>query len=236
MNQKKLNKNIADTQLEDTTESTMQQCRDKGLSYKLEIMDDENIYSVSFEGKLTEKDTKKILSEIRNCLYENTAGAIQKYLEQNNLVYSGFVSTRKPLKHTIVMEFAELFLNSGTCNSLDKYIGGTDIFCAIADHQKWISENCCQGCYFAVKIAHPIDKGLYQYHIIGQTFNYDETTGDESGYFAIRTNRDDGYLDNIVISDSEPVLSSFGCIDMLGILLNIDSIQTVEQIEKIAVK
>ena len=63
MNQKKLNKNIADTQLEDTIESTMQQCRDKGLSYKLEIMDDENIYSVSFEGKLTEKDTKKILSE-----------------------------------------------------------------------------------------------------------------------------------------------------------------------------
>ena len=236
MNQKNFNNNITGTQKEDTPESTMQQCRDKGLSYKLEIMDDENIHSVSFEGKLTEKDTKKILSEIRNCLYENTAGAIQKYLEQNNLVYSGFVSTRKPLKHTIVMEFAELFLNSGTCNSLDKYIGDTDIFYAIADHQKCISKNCCQGCYFAVKIVHPIDKGLYQYHIIGQTFNYDETTGDESGYFAIRTNRDDEYLDNIALSSGELLLPSFGCIDLPALLLDIDNIQTTEQVIEIAVK
>lgn len=49
MNQKNFNNNITGTQKEDTPESTMQQCRDKGLSYKLEIMDDENIHSVSFE-------------------------------------------------------------------------------------------------------------------------------------------------------------------------------------------
>ncbi len=43
MNQKKLKKNIADTQLEDTTESTMQQGRDCFLSYRFEIMEDNNI-------------------------------------------------------------------------------------------------------------------------------------------------------------------------------------------------
>ena len=236
MNQKNFNNNITGTQKEDAPKSIMQQDSNKFLSYMFEIMDDENIYSSLFNGNLTDEETRKMLESIQNCLYEKIPDAIQMYLDQNNLAYSGFVSTKKPLEHSKVMELAGSLLYPGSNSSLDSYFRNADTCYVIADHQKWISENCCQGCYFAVKIVHPIDKGLYQYHIIGQTFNYDETTGDESGYFAIRTNRNDGYLDNIVISDSEPVLPSSGCIDMLGILLNIDSIQTVEQIEKIAVK
>ena len=236
MNQKNFNNNITGTQKEDAPKSIMQQDSNKFLSYMFEIMDDENIYSSLFNGNLTDEETRKMLESIQNCLYEKIPDAIQMYLDQNNLAYSGFVSTKKPLEHSKVMELAGSLLYPGSNSSLDSYFRNADTCYVIADHQKWISENCCQGCYFAVKIAHPIDKGLYQYHIIGQTFNYDETTGDESGYFAIRTNRNDGYLDNIVISDSEPVLPSSGCIDMLGILLNIDSIQTMEQIEKIAVK
>ena len=236
MNQKNFTSNITSTQKEDTPESTMKQSRDSFLSYRFEIMGDDNIYYVSFNGKLTDEETRKMLESIQNCLYEKISDAIQMYLKQNNLAYSDFIATKKPLEHSKVMELAGSLLYPGSNSSLDSYFRNADTCYVIADHQKWISENCCQGCYFAVKIVHPIDKGLYQYHIIGQTFNYDETTGDESGYFAIRTNRNDGYLDNIVISDSEPVLPSFGCVDMLGILLNIDSIQTVEQIEKIAVK
>ena len=88
MNQKKLKKNIADTQLEDTTESTMQQGRDCFLSYRFEIMEDNNIYSVSFNGKLTDEETRKMLESIQNCLYEKIPDAIQMYLYQNNLAYS----------------------------------------------------------------------------------------------------------------------------------------------------
>lgn len=135
MNQKIFNKNIPSTQATYAPEKTMHQ--NSGLSYKFEIMDDKNIYSISFDGKLTEEEIKQMLSAMRNCLYENTADAIQKYLEQNNLVYSGFASTKKPLEHTIAMKFAELLLDSGTCSSLDRHIGNTDIFYAIADHQKW---------------------------------------------------------------------------------------------------
>jgi len=79
-------------------------------------------------------------------------------------------------------------------------------------------------------------KNLNQYHIIGQTFNYNETVCNESGYFAIRKNRNDVFLDNVIVSASEPVLPSFGCVDMTGILLNIDNIQTTEQVTKIALK
>jgi len=236
MNQKIFNQNITDTQVEDAPKSTRKQDRNSFSSYKLEIIDDENIYSICFNGKLTEEETQEMLKSIQNCLYENIADAIQKYLEQNNLIYYGFVFTRQPLEHTMAMEFAELLLVSGTCGSLDRHIGDTDIFYAITDYRKWISENCCQGCYFAVKITHSIDKDLYQYLIIGQTFNYDETTGDESGYFAIRTNREDGCLDNIALSSGWPVLPSFGCIDLVSLLLNIDNIQTIEQTKKTAVK
>ncbi len=237
MNQKNFKSNITGTQKEDAPKSIIQQDRDKGLlSYKFEIMDDDNIYSISFRGKLADGETKKILEATQNCLYEKIADCIQTYLKQHNIAYSYFISNKMPLNHTKAMELAELLLNSDNCSSFDSYFGNADTYYLIADHQKWVAENCCQGCYFAVKIAHPIDKGLYQYHIIGQTFNYDETTGDESGYFAIRTNRDYGYLDNIALSSGEPVLPPFGCVDIMSVLLSIDNIQTAEQIIEIAVK
>lgn len=235
MNKKESNKNTIGTP-KAKMPLTEQQGKNRFLSYKFKILDDENIYSISFDGKLTEEEIKEMLSAIRNCLYENTADAIQKHLKQNNLIYSDFVSTKKPLKHTMVMEFADLLLDSETCSSLDRHIGDTDIFYAIADHQKWISEDCCHGCCYTVKRIHSKINGLYQYHIIGQTFNYDEATGDEAGYFAIRRNRDSGFLDNIALSSDEPVLPVFGCIDLITLLSSIDNIQTAQQVIEIAVK
>ena len=236
MNQKKLNKNIADTQLEDTTESTMQQDRDSFLSYRFEIMEDDNIYSVSFNGKLTDEETRKMLEPIQNCLYEKIPDAIQMYLEQNNLAYSSFVSTKKPLEHSKVMELAGSLLYSGSNSSLDSYFGNADTYYLIVDHQKWVAENCCHGCYFAVKKTLTESESSCKYNIIGQTFRYNEVTDDENCYFAIRENKENELINNIALSSGEPVLPSFGCVDMMDILLNIDSIQTAEQVVKIALK
>ena len=236
MNQENLNKNITGTQVEDVLKCTMQQDKNRFLSYKFEIVDDENIYSISFEGNLTEEETQAMLESMQNCLYENIADAIQRYLKQNNLICSGFVSTKKPLEHTMAMELAELLLDSDICGSLSRHIGDTDIFYAIADHQKWTSENCCHGCYFAVKRTLSEAKSLCKYNIIGQTFNYNQITDDESAYFAIRENRDSELLYNNAESNSEPVLPTFGCVDMMNILLDIDNIKTAEQVIQIAVK
>ena len=236
MNQKKLKKNIADTQLEDTTESTMQQGRDCFLSYRFEIMEDDNIYSVSFNGKLTDEETRKMLEPIQNCLYEKIPDAIQMYLEQNNLEYSNFISSKMPLNHSKAMELAELLLNSDNCSSFNSYFENADTYYLIVDHQKWVAENCCQGCYFAVKKTFTEAESSCKYNIIGQTFKYNETTGDENCYFAIRENRNNVSLYNIVVSDSGPVLLSFGCVDIMSVLLSIDNIQTAEQMIEIAVK
>lgn len=236
MNQKNFNSNITSTQKEDTPESTMQQSRDSFLSYKFEIMEDDNIYYVSFNGKLTDEETRKMLESIQNCLYEKIPDAIQMYLEQNNLAYSNFVSTKKPLEHSKVMELAGLLLHSDDCSDFDRCFGNADICYLIADHQKWTAENYCHGCYFAVKKTLTKSESSCKYNIIGQTFNYNEINGDENGYFTIRESRNKEALYNIAVSDNGPVLPAFGCVDILGILLNIDNIQAIEQIEKIAVK
>ncbi len=237
MNQKNFKSNITGTQKEDAPKSIIQQDRDKGLlSYKFEIMDDDNIYSISFRGKLADGETKKILEATQNCLYEKIADCIQTYLKQHNIAYSYFISNKMPLNHTKAMELAELLLNSDNCSSFDSYFGNADTYYLIADHQKWVAENCCQGCYFAVKKTFTEAESSCKYNIIGQTFRYNEVTDDENCYFAIRENRNNGSLYNIVVSDSGPVLPSFGCVDIMSVLLSIDNIQTSEQVIEIAVK
>ncbi len=236
MNQKIFNKNITSTQATYAPERILQQNKNKGLSYKFEILDDENIYSISFDAELTLEETKNTLEAGRNCLYEKIADCIQIYLKQHNIIYSGFVSSKMPLNHNKTMELAELLLHSDNYSDFDSYFGNADTCYLIADHQKWTTENCYHGCYFAVKRSLTESESLCKYNIIGQTFRCNESNGDENCYFAIRKNRYNKSLYNIVISASEPVLPAFGCVDMLGTLLNIDSIQTVEQIEKIAVK
>ena len=236
MNQKNLNKNITGTQREDAPKSIIQKDRDKFLSYRFEVMGDDNIYSVSFNGKLTENEAKKLLAALRNCLYENMADCIQTYLEQHNLAYSGFISSKIPSEHNKVMELAELLLHSDRCSGFESYFGNADTYYLIMDHQKWDAENCCHGCYFAVKKTLTESESSCKYNIIGQTFRCNETTDDENCYFAIRENRNNGSLYNIVVSDSEPVLPSFGCVDIMSVLLSIDNIQTAEQVKKIAIK
>ena len=236
MNQKNFTSNITSTQKEDTPESTMQQSRDSFLSYRFEIMEDDNIYYVSFNGKLTDEETRKMLESIQNCLYEKISDAIQMYLKQNNLAYSDFIASRKPLEHSRTIELAKMFLHSENDSSLDIYTSNADIYYAIIDHQQLDNKNNCEGYYIVIKKTPALSKCQHKYNIIGQTFSYNEITDDEYGYFFIRENKSNGLMNNITMSSGEPVLPSFGCVDMLGILLNIDSIQTVEQIKKIAVK
>lgn len=236
MNQKNLNKNITCTHMEDATKSIIQQNRDRVLSYKFEIMEDDNIYSVSFNGKLTENEAKKLLAALRNCLYENMADCIQTYLEQHNLVYSDFISSKILSEHNKIMKLAELLLHSNECSDFSSYLGNDDTCYLIADYQKLIAENCCQGCNFVVKRTLSESESLCKYNIIGQTFNYNQITDDESAYFAIRENMNDELLYNIAVSKSEPVLPTFGCVDIMNILLDIDNIKTAEQTIQIAVK
>ena len=207
-----------------------------GLSYRSEIMDDVNIYSISFDAGLTQEETKKMLESVQNCLYEKTAGYIQKYLEQSNIAYTGFVASRKPLIHSRTMKLAELFLHSETCINLDNYTSNADIYYAIIDHQQSDNKGNCEGCYIVFQKTPVLSKCQHKYSIIGQTSSCNETNSDEYSYFAIRESKENELINNITMSSGEPVLPSFGCIDLISLLLNIDSMQTAEQVVKIALK
>ena len=234
MNQKTFNKNISSTQATYAPEKAM--LYNRGLSYRFEIMDDGNIYSISFNAGLTQEETKKILESIQNCLYEKAAGCIQIYLEQNNIAYTGFVASRKPLSHSKAMKLTELFLHSENCISLDTHTSNADIYYAIIDHQQSDNKGNCEGCYIVVQKTPVLSKCQHKYSIIGQTFSCSETNSEEYGYFAIRESKENELINNIALSSGEPVLPSFGCIDLPILLLNIDNIQRIEQVIEIAVK
>lgn len=234
MNQKTFNKNISSTQATYAPEKAM--LYNRCLSYRFEIMDDGNIYSISFNAGLTQEETKKILESIQNCLYEKAAGCIQIYLEQNNIAYTGFVASRKPLSHSKAMKLTELFLHSENCISLDTHTSNADIYYAIIDHQQSDNKGKCEGCYIVVQKTPVLSKCQHKYSIIGQTFSCSETNSEEYGYFAIRESKENELINNIALSSGEPVLPSFGCIDLPILLLNIDNIQRIEQVIEIAVK
>lgn len=234
MNQKTFNKNISSTQATYAPEKAM--LYNRGLSYRFEIMDDGNIYSISFNAGLTQEETKKILESIQNCLYEKAAGCIQIYLEQNNIAYTGFVASRKPLSHSKAMKLTELFLHSENCISLDTHTSNADIYYAIIDHQQSDNKGKCEGCYIVVQKTPVLSKCQHKYSIIGQTFSCSKTNSEEYGYFAIRESKENELINNIALSSGEPVLPSFGCIDLPILLLNIDNIQRIEQVIEIAVK
>ena len=234
MNQKTLKKNISSTQATYAPEKAM--LYNGGLSYRFEIMDDGNIYSISFDAGLTQEETKKMLESVQNCLYEKTAGYIQKYLEQSNIAYTDFVASRKPLIHSRTMKLAELFLHSENCISLDTHTSNADIYYAIIDHQQSDNKGNCEGCYIVFQKTPVLSKCQHKYSIIGQTFSCNETNSDEYSYFAIRESKENELINNIALSSGEPVLPSFGCIDLPTLLLNIDNIQRAEQVIEIAVK
>ena len=234
MNQKTFKKNISSTQATYAPEKAM--LYNGGLSYRFEIMDDGNIYSISFDAGLTQEETKKMLESVQNCLYEKTAGYIQKYLEQSNIAYTDFVASRKPLIHSRTMKLAELFLHSENCISLDTHTSNADIYYAIIDHQQSDNKGNCEGCYIVFQKTPVLSKCQHKYSIIGQTSSCNETNSDEYSYFAIRESKENELINNITMSSGEPVLPSFGCIDLISLLLNIDSMQTAEQVVKIALK
>lgn len=115
-------------------------------------------------------------------------------------------------------------------------MGNTNVCYVIMDHQQPVNKNNCEGCYISVQIVSVLHKKQYQYNIIGQKFSYDWTSGNEHGNFAIMTNKNSRYFHNLDASENRLIFPSFGCVDLTGLLLDIDNIQTIEQAEKIAMR
>ncbi len=203
-------------------------------TFFFEFGTDEGNYFVSFKGIIPEEEIKHILDAAHTQLYIKCAEAIHSYLDTRHLEYSDFTSGRTRLEHNIAMKAADSLLNDDACIFIDKQACDTNAYYAIMDYQSQNDNGCREGCYYAVSRTLTRQKCSYEYHIICQTFQYGEAGSNEHACFAIRRKEGGNYLRTLDQADGRPVLATFGCVDMLRLLVHIQSITTKQQAADLA--
>lgn len=205
----------------------------KQQKYRFDFGTDDKLYVITFNGKIPQRKIRKMLESVQNSSYGNMAGAIESYLEQHHLEYSNLVSIEIALEND-AMDWANHLLNSENCKKLDGNIEDADVFYAVMDYQNISPDRHCEGCYFAVgRLA--LGYREYKYNIIAQTC-FSKGISDEHGYLAIRESDGNGNLQDIIREEGDPTLPTFGCVDMMSLLLNIETIKTKEEVVKKAIK
>lgn len=204
------------------------------LTYRIAFGGDGSLYSVSFKAAMDRLEMNRVLAAAHNSLYEKLPEAIRHCLDSSCLEYSDFVSCAASMEHEKIMTFADILLHSSSCDSLDRLAGGADIYYGIMDHQRQTDTNYYEGCYYAVSRTVSGKNSTAEYHVIGQTFRYDTSSGMENSYFAIKKNDGCNSMRTLEETAGCPVLSLFGCVDVAGLLVNLFAITTKEQAAEIA--
>lgn len=202
--------------------------------YRFEFGIDEKIYSTQFKGEIPLGADKGILNEVRKHLLEESSGVIWSYLEHNHIGYSHFTSSIKALEHDRIMKQADFLLHSYSCSSMDEYLKEPSFYYASMDSQKHLTNSHCKGCYYVIKKISSVHNRMPHYKLIGQSF--DEHRDTSQGYFSIRENRNSHLFLDIDNTSGKLVLPSFGCVDTLNLLIDIDRIKNIEQAQKAAIR
>ena len=202
--------------------------------YRFDFGTDGKLYVVIFNAKIPQAELKKLLSSLGNCLYEKMPGAILLYLEQHQFEFSDYNSIEIPLEHHSVMEWAVYLIHSDTYGKVDGNLENADIYYAVMDYQDTTPDGGREGCYFTVQRT-VCGNGGFQHNAIVQTYFYNEGNCDENGHFVIRRSKD-GILNNIDSLKGRPALPTFGCVDLVSLLPNIENFQTKEDVLKTAIK
>ena len=91
-----------------------------------------------------------------------------------------------------------------------------------------------EGCYFAVTRT-TWGNGEPQHNAIVQAYLYHRETCEECGYFTIKKTIGN-VLYTIDSSEGKPALPTFGCVDMVALLADIETINSKEDAIKTAIK
>lgn len=203
-------------------------------TYRLEFGADGDICTVSFKGIIPEQEIRRMLEAAGAHPYGDCGDSIHSCLEAHHLSYSDFSFHKKQMGHSAVMALIGKMLHDTSCGSIDQWIGSADAYYAVMDHQRRTGNSCYEGCYVAMSRTPARQYGGREYHIIGQIFQCDTASGRTQSYFAIRQDKDGHRLHTIDETDGEPVLATFGCVDMAKLLMNIGSITTGRQAAELA--
>lgn len=207
----------------------------KQQKYRFDFGTDDKLYVIIFKGKIPQAELKGMVSSLQNCLFEKMPEVILLYLKQHHLEYSNYNSIEIPLEKDRILGWAGYLLHSGTYEKVDENLEDADVYYSVMDCQRNTSEGHCEGCYFAVSRL-PWGHYGYQYNTIAQKFSSAKHGLKEQSYFAIRKSDGNGNLLDIAKEEGEPTLPTFGCVDIMALLADIETIKTKEDALKIAVK
>ena len=202
-------------------------------TYRFDFGTDENLYTFSFKGAIPEPEIHRMLQAASSALYAECSEAARSYLDSRHLDYENFNSCRTFLEHDAVMAAAGRLLHEASPKELYEQAGDVDECYAVIDHQQ-TDGNCCEGCCLALSITSSGQDASPECHIIGQVFQCDESGDHQHSYFAIRQGRPGDCLHMLDDADGFPVLATFGCVDVMALLLNIGSITTKMQAARLA--
>lgn len=205
-------------------------------TYRFCFGTDEYLYTFSFKGSLPEPEIHRMLEAMRNALYAECSVAAQSYLDSHRLSYENFNSVRTLLEHDAVMAAAGRLLHDASPKELYEQAGDADEFYAVIDHQQQTDECCCEGCCLALSVTPSGQDTSHECHIIGQVFQCGECDDKQNSYFAIRQGRPGDCLHTLANADGYPVIATSGCVDVVALLININSITTLEQASELANK
>lgn len=208
--------------------------RDGLQTYLFEFGDNGTIHSAAFGGRLEQGNVDGLFEFLHTRLYQDCPEAVRSYLEQHHLKYTSFNTGRTSMAHDRIMRRAGMLLGCCSCDIVDTHIGSADYYYGIMDYQKWLDENRCEGCYYAMKRTR--NREAYSYRIVGQTFFCKGDSCLQEGHFAVRTDGGDRKLYSLAETHGESVLPAAGCVNVLGILAGIDGIHTALQAFDTAVR
>ena len=201
--------------------------------YRFDFGIDGKLYVVIFNGKIPQGKLKELVSSLQNCLFERVPEIILLYLKQHHLEFSNYHNIEFSLEKDSVMEWANHLLHSESFKKVDENIGDADFYYAVMDCQE-NTPTYSEGCYFAVTRT-TWGNGEPQHNAIVQAYLYHRETCEECGYFTIRKTIGN-VLYTIDSSEGKPALPTFGCVDMVALLADIETINSKEDAIKTAIK
>lgn len=202
--------------------------------FMFEFGNDGIIHSASFLGNLAHDDIRLMLEFLHQKLYADCGRSIHSYLEHNNIPYSHLKTDTYLLNHQEIMNQAECLLQSCVPKDFGVRISESNNYYAVMDQQARTPDGGCEGCYYAVQKS--VTNENFHYHIIGQTYHCSKSDDSIHGYFAVRTGEDGQKFLNLDTKAGEPLFPTFGCVDIMGVLINIDHITTSGQTKKTALR
>lgn len=203
-------------------------------SYKFEFGFYKKLYTIYFNGRIPKEEINNLIKKIKGHNCEKFSNIIKLYLDQYHLEYSNFKCTITSLSQQELRKFYNS-LTDYMNDYLNEHIENVDNYYVILNDGGWEDEDYSWKCICVANIVKENSKFDMKYHIIGQTEEMDDYEDDVWGYFDLIIKNENNDRCNKIIKD-KIIIPYFKSSSLFDLLLNIDNIETIDQINNIIKK